>query len=859
MKSKPQKANKKPVTASSKVAQVDKKSLRKYYYLLGLFTFFIFANTIGNGYNMDDGIVTNGHKLTSQGLSAVGEIFTSNYYSDAMGYAFGYRPIVHLSFALEHELFGEKPGAGHFINVILFALSVVLFFKLLIKWVGEKNLLFAGIAALLFAVHPIHTEVVASLKNRDELLAFLFVIWAGLSAHKYLEKGKWISLISIIILFSMAMLSKKSVYPIAVVVPASIILLKEISLKQLVFLGLSFIIPAAVIGSELELTRMGIMIILPVAVLSLIYLVKHVYLSNELLNEQLAKLRSAILPILFIVVITLIAIYFSSFVLLLFTIPIFFWLFKTNLEIGLMVIIFVLISIDAFWLDRYHIQILQLIIGIGYVAYIMFGKEKNSKWWILSIIATFYFLTKNHDLNDLALLLNLFIFTILLYRKSHWAFLFSVLTLVATLVFFDGDIIYSTIIVLISASVYVYKKTKNKNWTQYTAVIAFSITLCFIGYENFQSNDKKQSVQIAQQEKQKFVKNENVLKEGRQLEFVENTLVAPHTKEEEIGTGFATLGEYFRLMLFPYELSFYYGYAKTDTFNLKNGWAWLFIVIHLAMLFLAIFHIKKNPMITIGVFWYLLCIVLFSNWIELVAGMVGERLAFTASAGFCIFIIGILFWLKPDLNFKNPGVFGSAVIVIMVFFTGRTIIRNTDWKDTITLMGNDISHLKNSAQANNIYAMHLMAESTSNRSLTIPEVKEMQQKAIFHFDQATNISPDYFNVYIDKARAMMITGEYKEGIKSLKKAIEIDPENEYSYYILVDFYERMQDGKSYLEWAKKLFEISENERTYGTLARGYFLVKDFDESKKVLVEGLQKYPNSKTLAYNLRVVEEQIP
>ncbi|MEZ4889875.1 MAG: glycosyltransferase family 39 protein [Crocinitomicaceae bacterium] len=75
---------------------------------------------------------------------------------------------------------------------------------------GEKNILFAAVATLLFTVHPIHTEVVASLKNRDELLAFLFVIWAGLCAFKYLEKEKISSLIAVFVLFALAMLSKKA-------------------------------------------------------------------------------------------------------------------------------------------------------------------------------------------------------------------------------------------------------------------------------------------------------------------------------------------------------------------------------------------------------------------------------------------------------------------------------------------------------------------------------------------------------------------------------------------------------------------------------------------------------------------------
>lgn len=42
-----------------------------------------------------------------------------------------YRPIVKLSFAIEHELFGVRPWVGHLINVILYSLCLFLLFKVL--------------------------------------------------------------------------------------------------------------------------------------------------------------------------------------------------------------------------------------------------------------------------------------------------------------------------------------------------------------------------------------------------------------------------------------------------------------------------------------------------------------------------------------------------------------------------------------------------------------------------------------------------------------------------------------------------------------------------------------------------------
>ena len=842
---------------SKNIAQEKKPSIRKYYYLLGILTFFIFANSIGNDYNLDDNLVTRGNQLTSQGLGAIKEIFTSNYYSDAMGYAFGYRPMVHLSFAIEHHFFGEKPGAGHFINVLLFAFSVVLFFKLLIKWIGEKNILFAGIAALLFAVHPIHTEVVASLKNRDELLAFLFVIWAGLSSIKYIEKGKWMSIVSIVLLFSMAMLSKKSVYPMAIVLPAILILLKNITVKQIVLITLGFVVPAAVIGSELNLERMGIMISLPLIALSILYLSKINYLNNAESSEEWSKLKKIILPTILVLVVTLVAVISANSLILFATIPFFIWLFRHEFKIGLFLMIGLTVILDAIWFKNRNLEFTAMLFGIGYGLYHYLKTKKLNLFWIgIGLVTIVYFIYQNNWIGSLIYALWIFGFILLTNYKGWMGLIVSVVALAISF-FLKSELDFSTLtLVLISVFWIIYSKTNSKFTLHLMVGLVFGMSLAQSVFSGLNVNkDLKEKSQIAATKKE-FVKNENILKEGRELVYVENTLIEPHSKGEKIGTGFATLGEYIRLMVFPYELSFYYGFAKTNSADLRSGWVWLIIIIHLGMLFLAFFHIRKNPLITIGVFWYLLSILLFSNWVELVAGMVGERLAFTASAGFCIFITGVLFWLKPDLNFKKPGIVGSMVIVVVILFAGRTITRNKDWKNTLTLMGHDIGHLKNSSQANNMYAMNLMAETNINKTLTQQEVLDMRKLAVHHFREAVRIYPDYFNVYVDMARVALLTGEYQIGIEAIEKAIKIDPKNQYSYYFSLSLLEKTGDYETYLKHAKILFDLAENQESYGGLSRGYFLLKDYQKSKDVLLDGLSKYPDNEGLKYNLKFVEE---
>ena len=149
-----------------------------------------FGNTILNNYNLDDNLVTQNHRLTSKGIKAIPEIYRSPYYQDDMGYSYGYRPTTLASFAIEHELFGESATVSHTINLVLYLITCLLIYFLIKRVFPEKAAIALG-TALLFTVHPIHTEVVASIKNRDELLSLFFMLLGIMSFIMTRYKAKW--------------------------------------------------------------------------------------------------------------------------------------------------------------------------------------------------------------------------------------------------------------------------------------------------------------------------------------------------------------------------------------------------------------------------------------------------------------------------------------------------------------------------------------------------------------------------------------------------------------------------------------------------------------------------------------------
>jgi Tfp pilus assembly protein PilF len=148
--------------------------------------FLLYANTLGFGYALDDDIYTRRNQFVQQGLSALPSLFAQGSLA-GFGIAndSNYRPLTLLNFALETGLFGLDPHANHFFNVLFFAVTCVLIYLLLRKLLRGFHPAAAVMAALLFAFHPVHTEVVANIKSRDEILGLLFglISWHCILLH----------------------------------------------------------------------------------------------------------------------------------------------------------------------------------------------------------------------------------------------------------------------------------------------------------------------------------------------------------------------------------------------------------------------------------------------------------------------------------------------------------------------------------------------------------------------------------------------------------------------------------------------------------------------------------------------------
>jgi len=169
--------------------------------ILLVVSFLIYSASIPFNYVLDDKIVITDNAYTKKGISGLKEIFTTEsftgYFGEKKELVQGnrYRPLSIATFAVEYELNnGLNPKMSHIINIFLYGLTCIILLLVLYQLIGNQNNKWYWsipfLASFLFLVHPIHTEAVANIKGRDEIMSLLFSLLMLYGSMKYLDFGK---------------------------------------------------------------------------------------------------------------------------------------------------------------------------------------------------------------------------------------------------------------------------------------------------------------------------------------------------------------------------------------------------------------------------------------------------------------------------------------------------------------------------------------------------------------------------------------------------------------------------------------------------------------------------------------------
>jgi len=161
----------------------------------------VFYPCLVAGYiNWDDlAIVRDNPNVSSFSLHSLNNIFSS--------YNVGhYQPLTTLSFLAEHVIFGGGAKVSHALNIAFHILNS--FLAYLVAFCFLKDRRKALLAALIFAVHPMHVESVAWVSERKDMMYSVFYMWAIICYARRSGEGPYENYMPLLGLFTLALLAK---------------------------------------------------------------------------------------------------------------------------------------------------------------------------------------------------------------------------------------------------------------------------------------------------------------------------------------------------------------------------------------------------------------------------------------------------------------------------------------------------------------------------------------------------------------------------------------------------------------------------------------------------------------------------
>ena len=299
-----------------------------------------------------------------------------------------------------------------------------------------------------------------------------------------------------------------------------------------------------------------------------------------------------------------------------------------------------------------------------------------------------------------------------------------------------------------------------------------------------------------------------------------------------------TLNQYLlRILAFPKVLIIYTAnllWPRLTTQHLID-YTFGYVIILSMLLLLIFFSIFRNGKIRLVSAFIVLALLPVSQIIPIQRGF-AEMYAYLAVFGFVLLLYHLISGYKKQAL--------AILLILLAFYSIRTINRNNDWKDDLALWESTVKTSPESSKAQINLALELARQ---NRL----------REAIAHAQQAIQISPDRQNLYFNFATILQTAGFYNESLTAYVRAIELDPYDTDAYINTAILLAKKGEHEKAEQILNRSIQIQPTALAHFNLAMIYKDTNRTEEAKSQLEKALLLEPEFTTAQNFLALLKNQ--
>lgn len=282
-------------------------------------------------------------------------------------------------------------------------------------------------------------------------------------------------------------------------------------------------------------------------------------------------------------------------------------------------------------------------------------------------------------------------------------------------------------------------------------------------------------------------------------------------------TQFSVIVKYIQLLILPINQNLDYDFPlSTGFFEIRTLLSFMFLS---GLVILAVFLFKRNRIISFGIFWFFLTLIIESSIIP-INDLIYEHRTYLPSFGYFIILSTIIITFIWD---KNKYVAIALFAIILLSNSILTFERNKVWKNDLTLWSDVVSKSPNKARPVNNRGIYYLktkqwekaiadfskgielypkwAVTYYNRGVA-REILRQTDKALADYNKAIELDTLYADAYYNRGNVLGNTGNIEQAIENFSKVIQINPDN------INALYNRGVSYAALTQWEKAIDDLS---------------------------------------------------